>query len=114
MRRIPNNAVSVTLKIILGNRTDVRQISKANQRNIVWELFSDKYARERDLSYDLQVTVVGMSIEDEPVRWGSSNLSHVDMPDGFIKHLDPVQIDIPPAPVEKIETVNRYIREFVE
>ena len=38
---LPNDAVSMTLTCKIGNRTDTLNITKANSKNVIWEIFSD-------------------------------------------------------------------------
>ena len=83
-RPLPNDAVSMTLTCKIGNRTDTFKITKTNYKNVIWEIFSDKYFNETSFTYDLQVEVAGPNFMDEPVRWGTSTSVRVDLaPGGF-------------------------------
>ena len=79
-RPIPNEAVSATLTCKIGERKDRLDITKDNQRNIIWEIVSDKYRDETYFTYDLQYQVVGRNVTDEPVRWGTEVPVKVDFP----------------------------------
>ncbi|HCI79623.1 MAG TPA: hypothetical protein DHW02_08030, partial [Ktedonobacter sp.] len=58
-RVLPKDNITLTLTCSLGKRTDTITITRASQKNILWEIFSDKYLDTNSFVYDLQVEVTG-------------------------------------------------------
>ncbi|WP_046867587.1 hypothetical protein [Microvirga massiliensis] len=111
-RPLPNDALSATLTCKFGGRTDTFNITKANQKNVIWEVFSDKYVGETEFSYDLLVSVVGPNFTDEPINWGTPEPIKVPLPTGRLKYINPFKLSIPPIPAEKRDQINDYIKSF--
>ena len=109
-RAIPNDAVSMTLTCAIGERRDTLNINKSNYKNVIWEIFSDKYLDEASFTYDLQVEVVGPNFTDPPVNWGTPNPVRVDLPTGRLKYISPLKLPLPPIPPDKVDTINNYIK----
>jgi hypothetical protein len=110
-RPIPNDAVSMTLTCAIGERRDTLNINKSNYKNVIWEIFSDKYLDETSFTYDLQVEVVGPNFTDPPVNFGTPNPVRVDLPTGRLKYISPLKLPLPPIPPDKVDTVNKYIKQ---
>ncbi|AEJ02770.1 hypothetical protein Nit79A3_3029 [Nitrosomonas sp. Is79A3] len=111
-QRIPNAAISVTLVCKIGERTDRFNITAENEKNIIWEIFSDKYFNETAFTYELEVQVVGPDFTDPPVAYETKEPIKIDLPTGRIKYVNPVKLLLPPPPVDKIATINDYIKRF--
>lgn len=111
-RPIPSEAITMTLTCAIGKRKDTITISKANYKNVLWEIFSDKYFNQTSFTYDLQIEVVGPNFTDEPVQWGTSTPVQVDLPTGPHKYIKPLKLPLPPIPQDKVEIVNNYIKSF--
>jgi hypothetical protein len=111
-RRIPNDAVSMTLTCTIGSRTDTLKITAANQKNVLWQVFSDKYINETSFTYELKVNVTGPGIQDEPIAWETPEPVAVDLPAVRIKYLSHLHLTIPPPPADKVATINQYIKAY--
>jgi len=111
-KKIPD-AISLTLRCRIGHRTDTLNITKANQKNIIWEIFSDKFIQETSATWELEVTVVGPEFTDEDIVYKTPAPVAFELPTGRIKYLSSNVLHLPPAPADKIETINRYIKTFV-
>jgi len=109
-RPLRGNAIVMTLTCKIGSRKDTITITSANQKNVLWEIFSDKYINETFFTYDLQVEVVGPNFTDDPVSFGTPTPISVPLPSGRVKYISPFVLPLPPIPVDKKETIERYIR----
>src|SRR4029077_10732940 len=56
-RILPKQTVTVTLTCTLGSRTDTLTFTKDNQKNVIWEIFSDKFVDVTHFTYELPVEV---------------------------------------------------------
>ena len=65
-------------------------MTSINQKNILWEIFSDKYFDVTSFNYSIQVEVAGPSFTDEPVIWQHAEPVTVQLPAGRIKYLNRV------------------------
>ncbi|WP_035804566.1 hypothetical protein [Kitasatospora mediocidica] len=108
----PKDNVTMTLTTTLGSRTDTLTITRENQKNILWEIFSDKYINETSFTYTLQVEVTGPNFTDPPVTWQTDAPVTVALPTGRVKYVNPLKITLPPAPADKVDTINNYIKAF--
>jgi hypothetical protein len=108
-RPIHTGNISMTLACMIGGRRDVFTISRENFRNVVWEIFSDKYIEQTCFKYELSVTVAGPCFDDEPIRWGTSAPVEVALPPGRVKYLSRVVLPLPPVPPEKKDEIDRFI-----
>src|SRR5262249_1051433 len=81
-RPIPKDNITVTLTCTLASRKDTITVTKANQKNVIWEIFSDKYLNESSFQYDVQIEVVGPNFTDDPVQYGTAQPITVNLPTG--------------------------------
>jgi hypothetical protein len=109
-RPLPNDAISMTLTCAIADRKDTLTITKSNQKNLIWEIFSDKYFNETSFTYDLQVEVVGPNFTDPPVEWGTPTPVKQDFPTGRIKYISPLKLPLPPIPPDKVDLINSYVK----
>ncbi|MDT0452065.1 hypothetical protein [Streptomyces hesseae] len=109
-RKITTDNVTVTLTCTLGSRTDTLTINQANQNNVLWEIFSDKYKDETSFQYTVNVEVSGPSFTDDPVTWQSDGPVTVPLPTGRLKYVNPYTLKLPSVPPEKKGTVDTYIQ----
>jgi hypothetical protein len=105
--------VSVNLTCTIGARTDSFTITKDNQKNIIWEIFSDKYLAATSFQYSLQVTVSGPSFTDPPVQYQTTSPVTVPLPPGRIKYLGTKLIALPAPSAADLATINDYIKRSV-
>ena len=110
-RVLPKDNITATLTCKLGGRTDTLTVTRQNQKNIIWEIFSDKYLKQNSFQYQVQVEVVGPNFTDDPVQYQSSPVT-VSLPTGRVKYLNPLKVVLPPAPPEKVMTINNYIKNY--
>jgi hypothetical protein len=110
-RPIKSGAIGMTLTCTIGGRKNVLTITKHNYRNIVWEIFSDKFTSATSFTYDLQVEVVGSDFNDVPVKFGTPAPVEVPLPSGSSKVICPFLLRLPPIPPEKVDTINRFLNE---
>jgi hypothetical protein len=126
-RLLPTPNITLTVTLVLGGaapaptpspapspaptatRTDTLTVTSQNQRNILWQIFSDKYFDVTSFTYSIQVEVTGPDFTDNPVVWEHAEPVQVDIPAGRIKYLNPVSLSLPPCPPDQVATVNRYI-----
>ena len=87
-------------------------MTKANQKNVIWEIFSDKYLNETSFQYDVQIEVVGPNFTDDPVLYGTAQPITVNLPTGRLKYINPLTVPLPKPTDEQIKTINDYIRGF--
>jgi hypothetical protein len=111
-RILPKDNITVTLTTTLGSRNDTITVTKANQKNVIWQIFSDKYADVAQFSYTVQVEVAGPNFTDDPVQYQSAKPLVVKLPQGRVKYLNPVVVPLPEPPADKIQTINNYIRAY--
>ena len=105
-------AISVTLTITLGPRTDTITLNAQNQKNAIWEIFSDKYEALTSFTYSVQVQVQGPDWTDNPITYASPQPITVALPPGRVKYVALVMLQIPPAPAAQVAQINDYIRRF--
>jgi len=117
-RLLPTPNITLTVTLVLGGpapaptRTDTLTITSQNQRNILWEIWSDKYFGVTSFSYSIQVEVTGPDFTDNPVVWQHAEPVQVDIPAGRIKYLNPAVLSLPPCPANQVATVNQYITGY--
>ena len=109
-RPIPTDAITMTLTCTIGDRKNVLTITKDNFKNVIWEIFSDKFMAATSFTYDLQVEVVGPNSTDDPVRFGTPSPIVAPLPPGRVKFIGALVLPLPPIPPDKIDTIKRYIR----
>jgi hypothetical protein len=113
-RTLPKDNVTITLTCTLGRRTDTITITRATQKNILWEIFSDKYVNETSFKYTAQVEITGPNFTDNPVQYGTPQAVTVPLPAGRIKYVNPLKIVLPPPEsAADTATANEYIKAFV-
>jgi hypothetical protein len=113
LNKVIPDAIQLTLRCKIAGRTDTFNITRANQKNIIWEIFSDKFLAETSATWELEVTASGPDFTDEDVVYETPAPVTFPLPTGRIKYLSSEVLVLPPAPPEKIETINRYIKTFV-
>ncbi|HTK05796.1 MAG TPA: hypothetical protein VL485_01385 [Ktedonobacteraceae bacterium] len=111
-RILPKDNITLTLTCMLGGRKDTLTITRATQKNILWEIFSDKYIGQTSFQYDLQVEVVGPDFTDDPATYGTPAPITVPLPTGRVKYVNPFKLVLPQVPPTLINTVNTYIRNY--
>ena len=105
-------AVTLTLNLTLGPRKDQITITSQNQRNIVWQIFSDKYFDQTSFSYTVQVQVQGPDFTDNPIQYQSAQPITVNVPQGRVKYNPLISLQLPPAPADQVAQINDYIRRY--
>lgn len=105
-------AVTLTLNLALGPRKDVITITNQNQKNILWQIFSDKYFDQTSFSYTVQVQVQGPDFTDNPIQYQSAQPVKIDLPQGRVKYCPLLSLQLPPAPADQIAQINDYIRKY--
>jgi len=80
----------------IGQRTDTITIEKGNQKNAIWQIFSDKYHDVTRFTYDLLVEVTGSEFTDAPVTLRTQQPVEVALPTGRLKYLNPVIVPLRP------------------
>ncbi|MEU6166868.1 hypothetical protein [Streptomyces tanashiensis] len=108
----PNVLIQITPKIgpdTYGPFT----VTSANEKNVLWEVYSDKYLRETEFTYTMDVRVRGPRFFDPPVVFSTPEPVRVPLREGLIKYIPQLITPLPQPPADKIETIDRYIRETV-
>ncbi len=108
-KQLPPN-ISATLTATIGQRTDTIEINSANQKNILWEIFSDKFFQEDHFTYRLEITATGPNFTDDDVVWSTDADITVPLPVGRLKYLNPFKLSIPNEPPEMTAVIEDYIK----
>lgn len=106
----PNVTLAVTLT--LGPRTDTITVTKQNQQNLIWQIFSDKYFAQTSFRYTVQVQVQGPDFTDNPIQYQSPEPVTVALPQGRVKYVNLVNLQLPAAPPAQVSQINDYIRRY--
>jgi hypothetical protein len=106
-------AVTVTLTLKLGARTDTITLTGQNQTNALWEIFSDKYVGETSFTYSVSVQVQGPDWTDNPITYASAQPITVGLPPGRVKYVPLLMLQLPPVPdAATAATITDYIRRY--
>ena len=112
-RTLPKDNITLTLTCTIGTRTDTLTITRASQKNIVWEIFSDKYLNEQQFTYNVQVEVTGPNFTDTPVQYQTDKASTVPLAAGRSKYINPRTVVRPsPAMATDVDQVNAYLKAY--
>lgn len=111
-RPLPTENISATVTATIGARTDTLVFTAANQKDVIWQIWSDKFLDETEFTYTITVDVAGGSFTDDPISWSMDAPKKVPLPAGRAKLIDPLKIVIPSVPADKREQVNSYIAAF--
>jgi hypothetical protein len=111
-RVLPKGNITLTLTCTLGSRKDTLTITQANQKNVIWEIFSDKYLNQTSFQYDLQIEVTGANFTDTPVQYGTTQSVTVPLPSGRIKYINPYKLVLPAPSPDQVATINGYIKNY--
>jgi hypothetical protein len=110
-------AVTVTLTIKLGARTDTLELSAQNQQTYggLWQIWSDKYVQQDSFTYSVQVMVQGPGWTDTPITYSSAQPITVPLPSGAAKYLPLVMLQLPPVPdAQTASKINDYIARYAQ
>jgi hypothetical protein len=108
-RPLKSDAITMTLTCSIGSRRNIFTIKRGNSKDILWEIFSDKFVDATSFSYDLQIEVVGPNFDDEAIKWGTAAPIDVALPLGRFKYISPCIIPLPAVPPDKKDTIERFI-----
>jgi hypothetical protein len=111
-RVLPTENINLSLACTIGSRTDTFTINAANQKNVIWEIFSDKYFDETEFSYTVDVEISGPDFTDDAVTYTTTTPVKVPLPAGRIKYVNPFKLALPKAPANQIAVINSYIAAF--
>ena len=105
-------AVTVTITPTINGDTyaPVVLTDAATQKNALWEVFSDKYFDVESFSYTVDVAVSGPDFTDDTITYSTAEPVTVKVPQGRLKYLNPLPIVLPPAPADKADTINGYVK----
>ncbi len=106
---LPTDNIIVTITCKIGNRKDTLTVTNANQKNILWEIYSDKYLDQTSFQYQVQVDVSGPNFTDAPVQYQSDMIT-ASLPTGRVKYINPLKVVLPVAPEDKVDVINDYIK----
>jgi hypothetical protein len=113
VRNLPPN-ISVSITPTIGPDTfPLILVTKDNQKNALWELYSDKYVQETEFSYTMTVEVDGPNFTDEPVIYSTAEPIKVKVPQGRIKYVPQQPAPLPAAPADKVAIINDYVNKAV-
>jgi len=108
-RVLPKSNFSVVITPTIGGDTyPPIEVTSANQKNAIWEVFSDKYIAVDSFTYTVDVTVSGPNFTDDPVTYSTPAPVKVPIPAGRVKYLNPLPIALPPTPPDKVAVINNY------
>lgn len=110
-KSLPKSNITVTITPSIGSRNGPPLVvTSASQKNILWEIFSDKYINETQFSYTVDVEVTGPNFTDDPVTWSTPAPVVVQVPAGRVKYINPLRVQLPPPPQDKVAIINDYIK----
>lgn len=105
-------AVTLTLKLTLGPRSDTITVTGNNQNNLIWEVFSDKYVGQTSFQYSIDVQVQGPNFTDNPIVYSSPQPVTVALPPGRVKYVNLVSLQLPAPPPDQVAAINTYITNY--
>jgi hypothetical protein len=108
----PNVTVSITPAIGPDSYPPL-SVTSENQKNVVWEVFSDKYINETEFSYTMTVEVDGPNFTDDPVIYSSPAPVKVPLNAGITKYMRQLNTPLPDAPADQAATVNDYVNKAI-
>ncbi|MEV7567322.1 hypothetical protein [Streptomyces tanashiensis] len=108
LRLPPNVIVQITPTIGEDTYAPIL-VTKENVKNALWEVYSDKYVQETEISYTMSVEVSGPNFTDEPVFYSTDQPVRVPVPAGRIKYIRQLFTPLPRPPADKVEIVNRFV-----
>lgn len=111
-RPLPTENIIVTLACTIGARTDTFTITSANQKDIIWEIFSDKYFDETSFTYTVDVEISGGGFTDDPVSYSLGEPVTVPLPTGRVKAINQLKVALPKPPADQVAVINSYISAF--
>ncbi|MGA9555490.1 MAG: hypothetical protein WBR11_01460 [Terriglobales bacterium] len=112
-RPLPPN-VTVVVNTTLGARSDTITITSQNQKNALWEIFSDKYIGQTSFQYAVQVTVQGPDFTDNAIVYQSSKPITVPLQPGRVKYNPLLLLTLPDAPANQAAAINDYIKRYMQ
>ncbi len=110
-RILPKDNITLTLVCKLANRKDTITITRQNQKNVIWEIFSDKHLNETSFQYQVQVEVTGPNFTDTPVQY-AGDWQTVDLPTSRVKYVNPLKVVLPSPSASDVATINNYIKNY--
>ncbi len=85
-------------------------VTSENGKNVLWEVYSDKYRDETEFTYTMNVHVRGgPRFFDPPVDFSTPEPVRVPVRKGLIKYIPDLVTPLPLPPADKIETIDRYV-----
>jgi hypothetical protein len=110
-RPLPPN-VTLVISTTLGPRNDSITITSANQKNAVWQIFSDKYVAQTSFQYSVQVTIQGAAFTDNPIVYQSAAPITVPLPPSRVKYQPLLSLTLPDAPADQVAAIAGYILAY--
>lgn len=105
------SCVTVTITPSIGGDTFLPiVVTKDNGKDALWEVFSDKYVREEEFTYTLEVQVDGPNFTDDSVVYASPEPITVEIPPGIATYNPKLNVRLPDVPDDQEELVNTYIK----
>lgn len=102
--------VTLTFTATIGGDTYPPIIANSNKwKNVIWEVWSDKYLDETEFSYTIKAQVNGPGFFDPPVVWSSAQPEKVSVTK-TLRMVADISVVLPEVPADKLETVNKYIQ----
>ncbi|MGH3378305.1 MAG: hypothetical protein ACRDP6_26640 [Actinoallomurus sp.] len=108
----PNVSVSITPTIGPDTFPPI-SVTRDNQKNALWEVYSDKYVQASEFTYTMTVEVDGPNFTDEPVVYATAAPIKVAVPQGHIKYVPQLHTPLPSAPADKLAVINDYVNKSV-
>jgi len=104
--------VSLTLTCTIGDRTDTFLITHENQKDIIWEVFSDKFFEEESFTYTVETSVEGPDFTDDTITYSLDAPVTVPVPAGRIKSINGLKVAMPKAPADTSAQVKQFVDAF--
>jgi hypothetical protein len=102
--------VTLTFQASIGGDTYPPIIANSDKwKNVIWEVWSDKYLDETEFTYTIKAQVNGPGFFDPPVVWSSAQPEKVSVTK-TLRMVTDISVVLPDVPADKLETVNQYIK----
>lgn len=102
--------VTLTFTPTIGGDTYPPIIANSERwKNVIWEVWSDKYLDATEFSYTIKCQVNGPGFFDQPVVWESTQPEVVKVTK-TLRMVSDISVVLPTMPPEKADTVNGFIK----
>ena len=98
---LPPNLTATITPTIGGDTYAPISVTRDNVKNVLWEVYSDKYIDIDEFTYTISVEVDPPSFGDDPISYGAATPVTVPLPKGHVKHIVALSTPLPSIPADK-------------